>query len=144
MKFSLHIDKTREEELIIFAHEDRPVFSEIQQLLCKNEPALVGYEKDSIVILPLDEVACFISDDDKVFALLGTHRYLIKKRLYQIAEVLDSNYIRINQSCIANKKQISRFTVTVGGSLAVIFRNGHKDFVSRRELKNVKERMGIL
>lgn len=144
MKFSLHIDKTRAEELIIYAHENRPVFSEIQQLLCKDDPVLVGYEDDSIIVLPLDEVACFISDDDKVFALLGSHRYLVKKRLYQIAEVLGPNYIRINQSCIANQKQISRFTATVGGSLAVIFQNGHRDFVSRRELKNVKERIGIL
>lgn len=144
MKFSLNIDKNHEEEVIIYAHENRPVFKEIERILLNSEANLIGYEADSMIVLPLSDTACFISQNDKVFALVDDHKYLVKKRLYQIAELLDRNYIKLNQSCIANIRQIRKFTVSLDGSLEVVFRNGYRDYVSRRELKNVKERMGII
>lgn len=144
MKFSLHIDREREEECIIFARENRPVFEQIAQLLRGGSAPLVGYHEEDIVVLPLEDVVCFVSEGDRVFARMGSARYLVKKRLYQLAELLKGDYIRINQSCIANIRQISRFTVSFGGSLQVVFKNGDRDFVSRRELKKVKERIGIL
>ena len=61
----------------------------------------------------------------------------------QLEEMLDDSFVKINQSCIANIKKIDRFKATVGGSLTVIFKNGHIDYVSRRNLKNVKERLGL-
>ena len=33
--------------------------------------------------------------------------------------------------------------VTLGGSLTVVLKNGYRDYVSRRQLKAVKERMGL-
>ena len=52
-------------------------------------------------------------------------------------------FIKINQSCLANKTKIKRFETTIGGALKVVFKNGYIDFISRRELKNVKNRMGL-
>ena len=74
---------------------------------------------------------------------LQKHKYLIKKRLYQVEELLDLSYIRINQSCIANISKIKKFNVTFNGFLKVVFENKYEDYISRRELKNVKERAGI-
>ncbi len=144
MKFTLQIDKEREEEIVIYAHQDRPVFREIQRLIAGTETSLVGYEGDSIVVLKPKQISCFVSGEDKVFAIAGQHRYLVKKRLYQLEEQLGKDYIKINQSCLANISQISRFSASIGGSLEVVFRDGYQDYVSRRELKKVKERMGIL
>ena len=144
MKFTLHIDPEREEEMVIYARENRPVFAEIQRLLAGTEQQLVGYEQENIVVLKPKKITCFVSGGDKVFAIAGEHRYLVKKRLYQLEEQLGKDYIKINQSCLANIGQISRFSASIGGSLEVVFRDGYKDYVSRRELKKVKERMGIL
>lgn len=144
MKFTLQIDPAREEEVIIHAHENRPVFGEIQRMLAGTQTGLAGYEGEHIVVLKPREISCFISSGDRVFALMGPHRYLVKKRLYQLEALLGPDYIRINQSCIANIRQISRFSASIGGSLEAIFRDGYRDFVSRRELKKVKERMGIV
>ena len=144
MKFSLNIDQSREEEVIIYAHEIRPIFEEVKRLILNEGVNLIGYEADTIMVLPLADTACFITQNDKVFALVGDKKYLVKKRLYQIAELLDGNYLRLNQSCIGNVRQISKFKASFGGSLEVVFRNGYRDYVSRRELKHVKERIGIV
>lgn len=143
MKYKLIIDETKDEELIITCHHKREVFDQIEQLITNMDAQLIGYENEDIVILNYDDVVCFVSDNNKVFALVGKHKYLIKKRLYQIEEQLDLNYVRINQSCIANIKQISKFSASFNGFLQVHFKNGYSDYVSRRELKNVKERIGI-
>ena len=143
MKYKLIIDETKDEELIITCHHKREVFDQIEQLITNMDAQLIGYENEDIVILNYDDVVCFVSDNNKVFALVGKHKYLIKKRLYQIEEQLDLNYVRINQSCIANIKQISKFSASFNGFLQVHFKNGYSDYVSRRDLKNVKERIGI-
>lgn len=85
----------------------------------------------------------FFTEDNKVFALTENEKYRLKSRLYQLEENLNDNFVKINQSCIANIKSIDKFKATVGGSLTVIFKNGYVDFVSRRNLKNVKERLGL-
>lgn len=63
--------------------------------------------------------------------------------MYQIEEMNLASFIKINQSCLANKKKIKKFESTIGGSLRVVFKNGYIDYIARRELKNVKERMGL-
>jgi DNA-binding LytR/AlgR family response regulator len=144
MKLTIHIDPDREEEVVIYARENRPVFAEIQRLLAAEDTPLVGYEGEHIVVLKPKKISCFVSGGDKVIAICGEHKYVVKKRLYQLEEQLGKDYIRINQSCLANVGQISRFSASIGGSLEVVFRDGYRDFVSRRELKKVKERMGIV
>ena len=144
MKFSLHIDPEREEEVVIYAHENKAVFAEVQRLLAAEETPLVGYEGENIVVLKPKKISCFVSGDDKVFAICGEHKYVVKRRLYQLEEQLGRDYMKINQSCLANISQISRFAASIGGSLEVVFRDGYKDYVSRRELRKVKERMGIV
>ena len=143
MKFKLVIDETKEEEVIINCHYKREVFDQIEQLVTNMDAQLIGYENEDIIILNLSDVACFVSDNNKVFALVDKHKYLIKKRLYQIEELLDLNFVKINQSCIANIKKIEKFSASFNGFLKVHFKNGYVDYVSRREMKTVKERIGI-
>ena len=64
-------------------------------------------------------------------------------RLYQLEELLDASFVKINQSSIVNVKKIERFEASIGGALLVILQNGHRDYVSRRQVKAVKERIGF-
>lgn len=145
MKYQLIIDKQKEEEIKIICHYKRDWFDKIEQLANGNEISLsiTGYENNDIILIPMEDVICFFSQGNKVYAMVSHHSYLIKKRLYQIEEMITEDFIRINQSCIANIKQIKKFSASFNGFLEVIFKNDYKDYVSRRELKNVKERLGI-
>ena len=138
MKYKLIIDETKEEEVVITCHQKREIFDQIEQLINNIDNKLIGYENNDIIMIKLEEVSCFISENNKVFAMIDNHKYLIKKRLYQIEEMLDLNFVRLNQSCIANINKIDKFTVSFNGFLKVVFSNGYEDFISRRELKNVR------
>lgn len=143
MKCQTIIDEKREEEVLIYVQKRSSLVDEIERLVESNNLTIKGTKDDEIIIInPLD-VTCFISQNNKVFALIGEEQYKIKERLYQLEEMMDENYIKINQSCLANIKRIDRFSSSLGGAIMVLFDNGYKDYISRRELKKFKERMGL-
>lgn len=144
MKCHTYIEKDHDEMVIIYAKERTELVSEIENLVLSNNISLTGVYNDEIIKLNPLEICCFISENNKVFAIIDNKKYQIKQRLYQLEE-LDFNtyYVKINQSCYANIKKIKKFESTIGGSLKVVFQNNYVDFIARRELKNVKERMGL-
>lgn len=143
MKLQIVIDPNRDEEILVYAHEKTSLINEVEELVKSYSVDLIGYTENETVKLNLNDIYCFFTEDNKVFALTENEKYRLKSRLYQIEEGLSDNFVKINQSCIANIKKIDRFKATVGGSLTVVFKNGYVDFVSRRNLKNVKERLGL-
>ena len=144
MKYTIIIDKNREEEVIVYAKEKSALTDEIERLVSNNTLDLIGYDKNGEgVKLTADEVYCFTVEDNKIFAITEKDRLRLKCRLYQLEEFLPENFVKINQSCVANIRKIARFDTSVSGTLMIKFKNGYKDYVSRRQMKAVKERLGL-
>ena len=143
MKCYTYINDTEEEKVLIYAHDRTRLVEDIESLVLSSEVDLTGNCDTEIIKIDINDVACFISENNKVYALIGDKKYQIRYRLYQIEELNLNMFIKINQSCLANKTKIKRFETTIGGALKVVFKNGYIDFISRRELKNVKKRMGL-
>ena len=143
MKCYTYIENTEEEKVLIYAKERTKLVNEIESLVISSDIDLTGTYNDEIVKININDVSCFISENNKVFALINDKKYQIRQRLYQIEEMNINTFIKINQSCLANKTKIKRFETTFGGALKVVFKNGYIDYISRRELKNVKQRMGL-
>lgn len=143
MELNIIYDKEHKEEILIYAHEKNSLVTEIEELVEKSYKELLGYRNDEIIKLSVKDVVCFTVESGKVYAICGNTRLQIKQRLYQLEEMLDKSFVKINQSTIANIKKIDRFNASLQGSLMVIFKNGYKDYVSRRQMKIVKERIGF-
>ena len=143
MKCKVFIDKNHEEEVVIYSHKRNSLVEQIESLVNSQEIEITGYKEQETVKLDLSEIFCFICEENKIYALTEKERFKIKLRLYQLEEKLPRNFVKLNQSCIGNVKKIQRFNASFGGSLSVEFKNGYKDYVSRRQLKIVKERFGF-
>ncbi|MBQ2676248.1 MAG: LytTR family transcriptional regulator DNA-binding domain-containing protein [Clostridia bacterium] len=143
MDFKLHIDSEHKEEVIVYAHAESEFTDAIKRMCDENRLQLIGIKDTEGVILNALDVDCFIVENNKIFAITDKGKYQMKCRLYQLEQQLNEGFVKINQSCIANIKQIERFDAAYSGSLMVRFKNGYSDYVSRRNLKNVKERLGI-
>ena len=143
MKLKLIIDKNRDEEILIYAHEKTALVETIEQLVLQDNFELIGYADREAVRLNLAEICSFTVEDNRVFATTLKERYKLKYRLWQLEEKLPESFVKINQSCIANIRMIDRFDTSISGSLLVKFKNGSTDYVSRRQLKTVKERLGL-
>lgn len=143
MKCIITIDKDREEEVLIFAHKRTKLVDDIETLINNNEKELIGYSAGEAYRLTLSEISCFTVENNKVYAVTEKDKLQIKLRLYQIEEMLGSGFVKINQSCIANIKEIKKFDASISGVLTVTLKNGYRDYVSRRNIKTVKERLGV-
>jgi DNA-binding LytR/AlgR family response regulator len=143
VKFKLVIDTKKEEEIIVYAHKKTTLTDEIEALVNNYSKSLVGYKDAEIVKFNLGDTECFFIENSKVYAYLNKEKLQIKFRLYEIENYLNESFVRINQSCIVNIKYIKKFKSSFNGALMVEMKNGYQDYVSRRELKKVKERLGL-
>ena len=143
MKCTLIITNEHEEEVVIYARERTKLTDDIKALVGDSVPELMGYKENQAVKLSADEVYCFIVEGNKVYALTDKEKFQLKCRLYQLEEILPDIFVKINQSCLANIRKIGRFDTSVSGTLLIKFKNGYKDYVSRRQMKAVKERFGL-
>ena len=142
LKVTTVIDPQREEEVVIYLKKESDLSKEIAKLVA-GVAELVGYMDGAAIPLVLEQVYCFVVQDGKVCAHTPDGILTLKSRLYQLEETLPAQFIKINQSCVANIRQIQRFDTSFSGTLRVIFKNGYVDYVSRRQLKSVKERLGL-
>ena len=141
MKFTF-IKSEDKEEVIIYAKEKNDLINSIENM-CNTSDKIIGYYRDSLKELNIYSIECFITLDNKIYALTKDNKYLIKRRLYELYELLSDNFVYINQGCLANVNMISHFDLSLGGTMKVVFKSGYKDYVSRRQIKNIKERLGI-
>ncbi len=143
MKLTLHIGTQHEEEVIVYAQHKSALTDAIEQLINSENEPLMGYRNETAIPLQITDVYCFTVENDRVFACTDKEKLLTKNRLYKIEERLPRNFVKINQSCIINIAKIARFDTGLTGTLSVTLQNGFCDYVSRRNLKNIKERMGL-
>ena len=143
VKLTLHIGTGHEEEVIVYADCENEITRAVKKLFdCSNTP-LFGYRDEIAVALNLSDVHCFSVENNHVFAYTQNEKLRMKQRLYQIETILTDQFVKINQSCIVNIAKIDRFDASITGTLSVRMQNGYKEYVSRRNIKSVKERLGL-
>ena len=143
MKFSLIIDKSREEEVAVTVHERSSLTEQIEALVLQHTGSdrVVAYTEDEMKLLPFDEIECITVLDGKTYAIdTRNRRYRLKQRLYELEQQLPSCFIRINKSTLANEKRIERFAASFSGAVDAVFRCGWREYVSRRCFAEIKRR----
>ena len=142
MKFKLIIDKEKDEEVVITAHQRTPLISEIEALVSSHSDRIPGYTEDDIKMLCVSEIECVTVLDGKTYAIDSrNHRYRLKQRLYELEQQLPPSFIRINKSTLANEKRLDRFAVTYSGAVDAVFKCGYTEYVSRRCFAQIKRRL---
>lgn len=146
MRFRVELAPDREEEILATVHQRTGLIDQIEALVLGQERAecIVGYAEDDWRELTFADIECVTVQDDKTYAIAaGGERYRLKARLYEMEQLLPDSFFRINKSALANREHIQRFTAAFNGAVNVVFRCGYQDYVSRRCLRVIKERMGI-
>lgn len=141
MKCQIIIDENCEERVLIYARRESGLTEQIRLLAEQRE--LLGYNGKETVKLEPSDIYCIAIIGSKTYAICEKERFQLKQRLYQLEETLPDCFVKINQSAIANIHKLQRFDASITGTLKLTFRNGYVDYVSRRQVKGIKERMGI-
>ncbi len=135
-----------EEKVCAYSKEKTPLIEKIENL-CQGKKIqaknLFGYFEKDIVSLDSDEISYISIEEDKTIARVGNRKYQIKERISSLEDVLGKDFIQINRYALINIHHIDRFDTSWTGTLVVYLKDGTKDFVSRRKIRPLKERIGI-
>ncbi len=143
MKFKLIIDKTKEEEVTVTAHERTDLTAKLEELVLRHSGTdkLPVYTEDEMKMLPFTQIECITVRDGKTFAIdTKASEYRIRMRLYEVEQVLPGYFIRINKSALANENRLERFFATYSGGVDAVFKCGYREYVSRRCFAEIKRR----
>lgn len=146
MKVNIDIDENHEETLItIQAKEWSADLEEILNIVKKRRPErLFGVEEDQTILLDPKEIDFIYAEKRKVFAALKNKKVEIKRKLYEIEDILGAHdFMRFSKSVIGNVNQIQRFELSFNGTLCVYFHSGNKEYISRRYVAKIKEKLSM-
>ena len=146
MKVQLYIDEKFSEEKVII---EAPALSDaIQQLmkfaqqLGKNK-VIRAKKEEEIYLLDTAEIQRVYIENRQVWAETATGNYLLGLPLYQVLELLPTDFLQISQSEIINTKQIDHLKLTGSGLIQITLKNGQITYSSRRYLKAIKEKLQL-
>lgn len=142
MKINIDIDDQHEATSItIQAKEWSEELEEIVKVIKKRKQhRLFGVDADQTVLLDPDQIDFIYAENRKIFAVLKEQQYEIKKKLYELEEILmPYNFVRFSKSVIGNLNHIARFELSFNGNLCVYFHSGKKEYITRKYVASIKK-----
>lgn len=113
-------------------------------VLENSESLLIGFLDEKIKILNPAKIYRIYTENSRVFAEFIDEKYLVKKRIYQLEDILKpKKFVRISNSELINLNLVDSFDLSYSGTISVKMKNKSKTFVSRRYVKKIKETLGI-
>ena len=144
MNFKLTIDKTQEERVEATLRSKGDFADRLEELVrgYSGDNSITAYTEDDIKVLAFSEIECVTVENGKTYALtVSGERFRLKRKLYEIGELLPAYFMKINKSSIANRNRIEKFAAAFSGSVDVIFKSGYRDYVSRRCFADIKKEL---
>lgn len=146
MDFEIKIDEAYKlPKTFVYTDKITEEVLRIKSFVLKNsESILIGFFNEKIKILNPAKIYRIYTENSKVFAESIDEKYLVKKRIYQLEDILKSKkFVRISNSELINLNLVDSFDLSYSGTISVKMKNNSKTFVSRRYVKKIKETLGI-
>ena len=112
------------------------------QQLDKNK-VIRAKKEEEIYLLDTAEIQRVYIENRQVWVETATDTYLLGLPLYQVLELLPTDFLQISQSEIINTKQIDHLKLTGSGLIQITLKNGQITYSSRRYLKAIKEKLQL-
>lgn len=146
MDFEIKIDEAYKlPKTFVYTDKITEEVLRIKSFVLKNsESILIGFLDEKIKILNPAKIYRIYTENSKVFAESIDEKYLVKKRIYQLEDILKpKKFVRISNSELINLNLVESFDLSYSGTISVKMKNNSKTFVSRRYVKKIKETLGI-
>ena len=144
MKVELNIDEKFKEILVTISTDK--INDEVQELVNYieyKEDYLVGIADDQVCVLDISDIIRVFVEDRKVFVVTTKGKFVVRKKLYEMNNLLTKDFVKISQSEIANIKFIKNLDLSIRGTIVIVYKNSDISYVSRRLFKDFKTKLGL-
>lgn len=104
---------------------------------------LWGYQKREAYPIEFSQIYLIQVENEKTYICTENGNYQLKGRLYQVKNGLSSDFIEASRSAIINYRFIDHLEIVSNGNIDAVMKNGLRVQISRRKIKNLKERLGL-
>lgn len=146
MQIELKTDAScSEPKIIILTASITEEVNQIMKRLAEDvSPIITGSRDNRIEILEQAEIIRIYSGNGKVFAETDNGEYILRMRLYEIEQRLNTDrFVRISNSEIINIRKVKNFDCSFTGTICVRLLNGTSTYVSRRYVSKIKKILGL-
>ena len=146
MQIEIKIDEScKEPKIIVVADKITAEINGIIKRLSEEQPVMIaGFREDFVEVLEPSNIFRVFASNGKVFADTGSGEYIVRLRLYEVEQRLDSrSFVRISNSEIINLKKVKNFDLSFTGTICVTLSNGTVTYVSKRYVAKIKQVLGI-
>ena len=134
--------KVNDIEVIIRCNEKNERIKRLVELLECEDRALLGYQENKAIKIPLREVLYIESVDQRVFAYRKHDVLEIKYKLYELENLVQHYYfMRCNKSTIINIRKIEALLPQLNRTLFAQMENGEGVIISRKYINELKEKI---
>lgn len=145
MKIFIDSDSGKKElEITIRCNGLTPELERVIATLRMMERQLTGIKNGETHLIDAARVLYIDTVERKTFLYTSGDVYETSLPLYQLEDELsDSNFFRINKSCIINWNHVASLKTEIDRRIRATMDNGEQLVVSRQYAEKVKERLGV-
>ncbi|BDR61173.1 LytTR family DNA-binding domain-containing protein [Lactobacillus xylocopicola] len=145
MKVKIDLDPDQGEPVVtIHAKELSPeverIYRQLQEV-SKRPDQLECYQEDMTYYVNLADILFFETEGRQVITHTQRESFVVNYKLYELEDLLSSQFMRVSKSTILNLQQIYALTRSIS-NCQVHFRDSYKTvYVSRRYYHNLNDRL---
>ncbi|MBK3494704.1 LytTR family transcriptional regulator DNA-binding domain-containing protein [Viridibacillus sp. YIM B01967] len=145
MQIKLIIDeKYAETEIHIHANAYSEQLEQLMKYLKATSTDVIdGYLQQDIYMLKITDIYSVYSEGAKIYFQTDEHEYESKRKLYELEELLEKDFVRVNKSTLVNISKIVSMKMERTGMMQLVMDNDTTAHASRMYLKGLKKRLGI-
>ncbi|WP_232815501.1 LytTR family DNA-binding domain-containing protein [Lactobacillus crispatus] len=118
-----------------FSQLGKELSGEQDTIWCSYDDEIIPVKFENIYLIQVEQEQTLIYDK--------TQSYRYKGQSYQVKNILPHNFLIASRSAIINYQKIDHLEVMDGGNIDVIMKNQMRVQISRRKIKDLKERLGL-
>ena len=124
--------------IVVCAREKNEAVEALMKRLSQPDDIAAYSERGEVLLNPA-EIKRIYTQQRRVMVDADSGTFFLRERMYELEETLDgSEFVRISNSEIVNRRRIRKLDFAIAGTIRLIFRDGTETYVSRRYVPRIR------
>ena len=137
------VKNKKDEKAMIYTTSLTDEVRDAASLLENQSKSIAVMDGEETYLCPLNKIYYIEAVDKRIFLYTKDGCYEVRKRLYELEEILSADFFRCSKSMIIHMRKISSVKADFNGRMRASLLNGEEILISRGYVKNLKEKLGL-
>lgn len=144
LKVKFNLDENLPEEKVEFwLRKMTDKVRRVANELTDKRDAIWCYHRGDVFSVKFDDIYLIQVENEKTYVYTEQATYLYKGRLYQVKNVLPADFVTASRSAMLNYHRIDHLQILSNGNIDAVLKNKMHVQISRRKIRELKERLGL-